>query len=81
MREFIWFMSVSLLAWMVFVGICLLGINYIEAYSCGKYSEATGRDTKWVFMDDCYIQAGGEWLQKDEYRAVVVARDGLRAIK
>jgi hypothetical protein len=38
----------------------------------------TGRKTSWVFMNDCYMKVDGEVLLKEEYKAVIAAREGLK---
>jgi len=79
MRDFIdFFLPVILLIVVVIAG-ALFGENYYEEYTCGKYADVTGRETKWVFMHDCYINTGGDWLTKDEYVVVLVAREGLQS--
>jgi hypothetical protein len=55
---------------LVVVGlICalVLGINAVEERSCNNYEEVTGRDSKWVFMDACYVQRDdGTWIRYDK---------------
>ena len=77
MRDFIeYFGPVIIFLILFFCGLILMD-NYWGQYSCNKYEEATGRDTKWIFMDECYVSSGKEWLTKDEYSKVVIARQGL----
>lgn len=79
MRDFIDFIMPLILFVVVGIGGLLFSINYWEEYACGKYAEVTGRETKWVFMHECYINTGNDWLRKDEYTAVLVAREGLQS--
>ena len=75
---FLVFMLVIVIAMTLFIGGAFLGTNYYYEYTCGKYGETTGRSTQWVFMDDCYLSTGDDVLTLDEYKAVIVARDGLK---
>lgn len=79
MRDFIdFFAPVLLFAVIIIGGVVFLG-NYWEAYRCRQYTEITGRETKWVFLDTCYIYTGDDWLRRDEYAAVSTAREGLQS--
>ncbi len=71
------FLPFFVIASFLFGGMAL-AFNYWYSYSCGKYEDVTGRQTKWVFLDECYINTGNDWLRKDEYAAVLVAREGLQ---
>ena len=79
MREFIdyWLPLIAFLG--ISLGVVLFGVNFWQEYACGKYAEVTGRETKWVFMHECYINTGADWLKKNEYVAVLVAREGLQS--
>jgi hypothetical protein len=55
------------------VGLCVLAIilGLSEAgqrYSCNNYERVTGRETKWIFLDECYVKAAGGWERWDEYK-------------
>ena len=78
-RDFAAVFIPELIIFSIVLGAVFLFANYAYEYSCNKYEEATGRETKWVFMNDCYINTGEHWLQKDEYLATVVAREGLQS--
>jgi len=54
-----------------------IGITLLDKHQCSKYAETTGRDTKYVFLDHCYVHSKGRWLTQDEYQAVITAKDGL----
>ena len=70
------FMPLCLLFAIVIAGV-LLSSNYYDEYTCGKYGEVTGRKTTWTFMDTCYVHSGDQVMTKDEYKAVIIAREGL----
>lgn len=57
----------------------IVPVNFAQQYGCGKYEENTGRETRWAHFDACYINAGDEWLTKEEYKAAKMAKDGLTA--
>lgn len=79
MKEIISVLFSSILFITTTTSVVMFSINYWESYICTKYEEATGRETKWIFMDNCYINTGKEWLRKDEYAAVIIAREGLQS--
>ena len=78
MRDFFVIFGLCFLLIVVILAAILFGINYWERYACGKYQDVTGRETKWVFMNDCYINTGSDWLKRHEYAAIIVAREGLK---
>jgi len=46
--------------------LLLLAVNYYEEYRCNNYQEVTGRDSKWVFMDECYVKKyDNTWIKYD----------------
>ena len=59
----------------------IISAEYHLQYRCHNYQEVTDRQTKYVFMDNCYINTGTEWLTRSEYKAVIVASERLRGIK
>ena len=78
MRDFFVIFGLLFLICVGSLGAILFGANYWERYACGKYQDVTGRETKWVFMNDCYINTGSDWLKRDEYAAIIIAREGLK---
>lgn len=52
--------------------------NYHRKFQCDNYEIATGRETKWFHFDDCYVNAGDVWLTLSEYRAAIIAKEGLK---
>jgi len=53
-------------------------VNIGETYACSQYSDITGRKTEYRFPSGCFVQhADGSWLSLEEYKAVIVAREGL----
>lgn len=49
-------------------GICNVA-DVIEARSCAQFEKQTGRPTKWVYMDSCYVTTTGGVQRLDEYLA------------
>ena len=48
-----------------FVAMFILFDSYAE-YRCENYEEITGRKSKWVFMDACYVKTSeGKWIRYD----------------
>jgi hypothetical protein len=44
-------------------------------YQCGNYGEMTGKKTKWVALDACYIQTASGWQRWDEYKARAITNE------
>lgn len=58
-------LSVVLTLVMMFVA------NEHQGWMCDNYSEVTGRDTKYISWDTCYIKVDDEWIRYDStYRRV-----------
>lgn len=58
----------------VFLGFVILVVCVIwplSEYSCYKYGDATGRQTK-VAGFECYVQHNGGWYNKEEYKYIKV---------
>lgn len=79
MRDFIEFFAMLFLAIGLLFGGIMLGANYWASYKCGNYEKATGKATKWIFMDDCYVQTDAGWQRWDEYKDRAIASEGLKA--
>jgi len=57
----------------------LLGCaNWFLHYTCGNYQDMTGKPTKYVFMDSCYVKTPTGWQRYDEYIARAVTNEGER---
>lgn len=47
--------------------VFILLIDLLYQRSCNNYKEITGRDSKYVFMDACYVQnEEGKWIRYDK---------------
>lgn len=78
MRDFLeWVLLLAIFLSCLSGGI--YGVEYHQRYMCESYQEVTGRKTKWVFMDTCYIKTETDWLTRKEYNSVLVAREGLQS--
>ena len=60
--------------------LCVLGVGWCEKYSSDQYEKVTGRETKFVLLNECFINDGTNWLREDEYKAGLIAREGLQSI-
>ena len=79
MRDFIEFFATLLLVIGLLFGGIMLGANYWESYKCGNYEKVTGKATKWIFMDECYVQTNAGWQRWDEYKDRAIASERLKA--
>ena len=79
MDDLLDFTKMVVIPMLIIMGSIFILTNFHGQYACGKYEEVTGRETKWIFIDDCYVNSGDAWLKKDEYAATIIAREGLKA--
>lgn len=70
--------SILAITAMFFVMVAVV-VQTFSNYQCKKYEDVTGRETKYVWFAGCYIDSGNGWLTDEEYKAVLVAREGLRS--
>lgn len=57
-----------------------LGIaTTVKRKACSDYQKITGRNTKYLKCSGCYIESNDEWFSEDEYKATIIAREGLRS--
>lgn len=76
--DFVKFFGGAILLFLAFSATLMLGVNYFSEYQCGRYAETTGRPTEWVFFNACYVtDTDGTTYTRNEYQAVILARDGL----
>lgn len=68
---------IAALAMAVIGGIFVLS-NWYGSYQCGKYEAITGKATKWVTLDECYVQTADGWQRWDEYKIRAAASEGLK---
>ena len=55
-----------------------VSINYYNEYLCNSYGKVTQRNTEWVFMNACYVEASDNfWLTLAEYKNSIIAHRGL----
>jgi hypothetical protein len=68
-----------MMAVVMLVGIVLVvgPSNWHGSYQCRKYETITGKATKWVPLDECYVQTADGWQRWDEYKLRAVASEGL----
>lgn len=55
----------------VFGGILLLalaGADLEGRYECYSYQKVTGIETKWRFLNACYVKTPNGWQRWDEYK-------------
>lgn len=56
---------------------CFFAIDGMVRYQCGNYEKTTGKQTKYIFADACYIKTDDGWQRWDEYKARAIASEGL----
>ncbi len=71
------------LKFLIIFVIGLLGIAFIITiaegeYTCGNYEEMSGRKTKYLWLDECYVKTDSGYQRWDEYTARATASEGLK---
>lgn len=55
----------------IIITLVMLAAMYcIESYKCESYSEITGLETKFVFVDGCYVKTDKGWFLKEQIRDI-----------
>jgi len=47
----------------------------ICAYQCSNYEKITNKETKWMFLDSCYINTDNGWQRWEEYKMRAVTNE------
>lgn len=77
-REFLSVVALPIL----FLLVAVVGVvDVMGRHTCSNFQEITGKQTKWVFFDTCYINHNQEWFRYDEYKARAIASEGLKSGK
>lgn len=58
-------------------GVLLVGDRY-AAYVCATHQELTGQESRYIFLNGCYVNHRGDWLRYSAYENVIIARDVLK---
>lgn len=73
----------------VLFGVLLIGLFFggvlfiadrFSSYQCSNFQEMTGRTTKYLVLDACYVSTPEGWQRYDEYRSRAAASEGLKGI-
>lgn len=52
------------LALLGLIGGVLLLAETLGEYRCGAYSELTGLEAQWIFLDGCYVKTAQGWVPR-----------------
>ena len=69
----------AIAAFGILSGLICWGSNSYGRYQCTQYEAVTGKQTKWVTLDECYVKTADGWQRWDEYKARATASEGLNA--
>ena len=61
------------------LGAIVFAADIYGRYVCSNYELLTGKETKWVSFDVCYVKAAEGWQRYDEYKFRSVASEGLKS--
>lgn len=79
MRDFTVFLLLAAAATGLIGGATFTIADAFRQYDCNAYSEVTGRETRYVDFNTCYVRYGDEWYSLDEHKAIVIARENLKS--
>ena len=52
---------------------------FFEKKAAEKYQEVTGIETKYTVFGGCFVKTSSGWRTQEEYKAILVAKEGLQA--
>jgi hypothetical protein len=61
------------------IAFIAFGLNAWTASICSRYERITGKQTMYANFDSCYVQHEGQWMRWEEYKMVIIGKDGLSA--
>ena len=64
----------------IVLGLMLLAVFVSDSwarYTCANFENVTGKNTRYVAFDVCYIKHDGEWMRYPDYQKTLIARDAL----
>jgi hypothetical protein len=82
MGRFFFDTDFGLFVFILLVGAALIGgaltiANAAGSYQCNNYAELTGKETRWITLDACYVKTERGWQRWEEYIARGIASEGL----
>lgn len=77
MREFFEILGCVVLVMLALFTVLATGFNADGSYQCSNYQDVTGKETKYFWFDSCYINTASGWQRYDEYKARIIASEGL----
>ncbi len=81
MSDFLgFFLPLGLIVVFVISG-CVALSDVTGRYQCRNYEIVTGKPTRWVLLDNCYIQTDKGWQHWEEYKLRAAASEGLLGAK
>ncbi len=64
-------------AWAAVLCVIFLVVTLCGSKSCKDYQEITKRATVFRTFGGCFVETKSGWLTKDEYKQVIIAKEGL----
>lgn len=68
--------SIVIMPIIITIGLLVGGNEYIR-YQCSNYEIVTGKETRYVNYDACYIKSAQGFERWDEYKGRSIASEGL----
>ena len=72
------FIGVGVVVTGAIIGVVVLIANLYGQHQCNAYSTVTGKQTRYVQFDECYVKTAQGYQRWDEYKARAVASEGLK---
>lgn len=84
MRDFIDDGAIPFAATFGVLALCFGALVFVSdqyaQYQCENYTRATGKETRYLRFDSCYIKTDSGWQRWDEYKARATASEGLSSL-
>lgn len=74
-KEFVVLMGSLILGILLFSLFTFTGISYYEQWQCNTFSSLSGKESKYVFYDTCYVKHNGQYMRYSEYEKRAIAKD------
>ena len=62
------------------ISLIVFGANAWASSVCSRYEHITDKPTMYSNFDTCYVQHEGQWMRWEEYKMVIIGKDGLSEV-
>lgn len=77
MLELLRVLLVSILCLAAILTPIIIVADIGSRYACNNYEKTTGKETRYLLLDSCYVKTDTGWQRWDEYKNRASASEGL----